>query len=68
MLQVSHVNVSKLGINFSMLQTLSFDAANVESRCYRHLLLDIANIKFNVADVEQTCDIGICVEEGEESS
>jgi hypothetical protein len=64
MLQVSHANVSKLGLNFSMLQTFSFDAADVESRCYKHLLLDVANIKFNVVDVEQTCDIEICVEEG----
>jgi hypothetical protein len=64
MLQVSHANVSKLGLNFSMLQTFSFDAADVESRCYKHLLLDVANIKFNVVDVGQTCDIEICVEEG----
>jgi hypothetical protein len=38
--------VSKLGLNFSMLQTLIFDAADVESRCYTHVLLGVANIKF----------------------
>jgi hypothetical protein len=43
-LQVSHANVSKLYPDFSMLQTLIFDAAYVESRCCRHVLLGVANI------------------------
>jgi hypothetical protein len=43
---VSHVNVSKLDINFSMLQTLIFDVAYAESRCCRHVLLGVANINF----------------------
>jgi hypothetical protein len=46
MLQVSHANVSKLGINFSMLQILIFDVADAESRCWRQVLLVVANIKF----------------------
>jgi hypothetical protein len=46
MLRVSHANVSKLGLNFSMLQTLIFDVADAESRCCRHVLLGVANIKF----------------------
>jgi hypothetical protein len=53
MLQVSHANVSKLDIIFSMLQTLTFDVADVESRCCRHVLLVVANINF--ADVEFQC-------------
>jgi hypothetical protein len=43
MLQVSHANVSKLD-PISMLQTLIFDAADVESRCRTHMLLGVANI------------------------
>jgi hypothetical protein len=46
MLQVFHVNVSKLGLNFSMLQILISNAADVEYRCCRHVLLGVANIKF----------------------
>jgi hypothetical protein len=46
MLQVSHANVSKLDINFSMLQILTFDVADVESRCCRYVLLGVAYINF----------------------
>jgi hypothetical protein len=46
MLQVSHANVSILGLNFSMLQTLIFSGADIESQCYKHVLLGVANIKF----------------------
>jgi hypothetical protein len=41
-----HVNVSKLDLHFLMLQTLFIDAADVESRCCRHVMLDVTNIKF----------------------
>jgi hypothetical protein len=46
MLGVFHANVSKLDPNFFMLQTLIFDVVDVESRCCRHVLLHVANIKF----------------------
>jgi hypothetical protein len=46
MLRVFHVNVLKLYLKFSMLQQLIFDVADVESRCCRHVLLGVANIKF----------------------
>jgi hypothetical protein len=48
MLQMSHANVSKLGLNFSMLQSLIFDVANAESRCCRHVLLGVANVIFSM--------------------
>jgi hypothetical protein len=55
MLQVSHANVSKLDINFSMLQTLismlwmsSFDVVDA----YYWVL---PTLNFNVADVEYRC-------------
>jgi hypothetical protein len=55
-----------------MLQLLIFDAANVESRCCRHLLLGVANIIFQCCrccvSMLQTFDVGSCVEEkGEEA-
>jgi hypothetical protein len=43
--------VSKLNLNFSMLQTLIFDVADVESRCCTRVMLGVANIKFQM-DVE----------------
>jgi hypothetical protein len=46
MLRVSRENVSKLGLNFPMLQTLIFDVADVESQCCRYVLLSVANINF----------------------
>jgi hypothetical protein len=57
---------------FFMLQTLILDVADAESRCCRHVLLGVANIFFNVADVAfrclQTCGVGCCIEEkGEEA-
>jgi hypothetical protein len=48
MLQVSHANVSILGLNFLMLQPLFF-------RCCRHVMLGVANIFFNVLNVAFRC-------------
>jgi hypothetical protein len=67
-----HANVSKLGLNFSMLQSLIFDVAYAESRCCRHVLLGVANIIFQCCrrcvSMLQTCGVGCCVEEkGEEA-
>jgi hypothetical protein len=55
-----------------MLQPLTFDVADVESRCCRHVLWVLQTLFFNVADVAfrclQTCGVGCCVEEkGEEA-
>jgi hypothetical protein len=46
MLRVFHANVSKLDLNFSMLQTLIFDVVDVESRCCKHVSFGVADIKF----------------------
>jgi hypothetical protein len=48
-------DVATLFSIFFMLQTLILDAADVESRCCRHVLLGVANIFFNVADVAFRC-------------
>jgi hypothetical protein len=39
---------SKLDLIFLMLQTLIFNVAGVESQCRRHVMLDVANIKFSM--------------------
>jgi hypothetical protein len=52
---VSHANVSKLGLNFSMLQSLIFDVADVESRCCKHVVGCCKHYFFNVADIAFRC-------------
>jgi hypothetical protein len=52
--------------------TINFDAADAESRCFRHLLLGVTNIVFQCCrccvSMLQTFDVGCCVEEkGEEA-
>jgi hypothetical protein len=55
-----------------MLQPLFFDVADAESRCYRHVLLGVANIIFKCCrccvSMSQTCGVGCCVEEKREES
>jgi hypothetical protein len=73
MLQVSHANVSKLGLNFSMLQILIFMLQILSTDVADMCCWVLQTLNFNVADIGysmlQTCDVGIYVEdEGEESS
>jgi hypothetical protein len=60
MLQMSHVNVSKLNIIFSMLRTLIFDVGRV-SMLQTHVV-GLQTLNFNFADVEflmlQAWDVG----------
>jgi hypothetical protein len=47
--------------------TINFDAADAESRCFRHLLLGVTNIVFQCCrccvSMLQTFDVECCVEE-----
>jgi hypothetical protein len=51
---------------------LIFDVADVESWCFRNVILDVANINFWCCScwvsILHICDVGCCVEEGEEGS
>jgi hypothetical protein len=50
------VHVSKLGLDFLMLQTLIFDVAYVESQClHTRVCWVLQTLNFNVADVEFRC-------------
>jgi hypothetical protein len=46
MLRASHANVSKLDLNIFDVASINFDVADVDSRCCRHVMLGVANIKF----------------------